>query len=271
MSISKLYESRCRKNELGELKPTFWKPEPLKGLPICFYSDVSKPSSDGIEIIRRLIGLALKLEVEAGELVLKGIKKELPKASPKLIPLLKSNAADESRHFRGFQLASEAYGDYGNDPTLTALRDEWLTYGDSSKSHPIHTAGLLELSVFLISLGVLRIVGNTELTNLSLAIAEDEFRHVNTNVAVSRGLGFWGRNSATEQALIDSTIEWVWGDGIDNAPSGLTLDNLKRFSRELVQNLESKEFDSMTWYSVHNLPFELSNSSMYQAREFADV
>jgi hypothetical protein len=267
MRIRDLYQSRCAVSPDGNLKPTFWKPQPLAYYPICFYASTDQLADESaIGLVQRLISIALKLEVEVGEFVLSGLKRELPKADKELPLLLKSNASDESRHFLGFKYASEVYGK-ADDSQLESLVSAWIELADSDKSHPIQIAGLLETSIFLIGLGLLRIVGSPSLTRLSLAVAEDEYRHVQTNVAVSSGLGFWNHHDSYTQELIDSTIEWMWGNGVNGVPDGISLQHLKRYSRELVAGLESRDFDSLTWYSTHHLPFELQNSYMYDSRE----
>src|SRR4028118_352459 len=102
--LRSLYQSRCKINEDGKPVPTFWQPTRLEADPMCVYGDRRNPTSlEWQGVVQRIIALALDLEVEVGGYVLQGLAKELPKADDSLIPLLKSNAADESRHFRGFQ------------------------------------------------------------------------------------------------------------------------------------------------------------------------
>lgn len=236
---------------------------------MCLYSSVNQTTNQAATaLVKRLITLALELEVEVGQFVIKGLKRELPQADKELIPLLKSNAADEARHFQGFQYAAETYG-YSNDKESEELSQAWVKLAESESTHPIHIAGLVEVSVFLISLGLLRIVGSPSLSKLAMEVAKDENRHVKTNQAVSGGLGLWGQPSRYQQDLIDTTLEWVWGEGLQgvSVPKQLNLDNLKKYSRELVTNLHSPEFDSLTRYSYHHLPFELPNDYLYTDRE----
>lgn len=267
MSIRDLYLSRCLISPEGTPVPTFWTPQVVDYYPICLYSSVDREADpQALKLVQRLITLALKLEVEVGTMVLQGLKRELPKADPELLPLLKSNAADEGRHYKGFKFASDTYGTV-DCPKLDSLVKDWLTLGDSDSTHPVHIAGLLEVSVFLISLGLLRIVGSPSLSRLAMAVAEDEFRHVQTNQAVSSGLGFWSTPSKPTQDLIDATLEWMWGEGVTGVPQGLSLPHLKQYSRELVADLASPQFDNLTWYSFHHLPFELPNEYMYAQRD----
>ncbi len=267
MSIRELYQSRCKVNSAGELVPTYWIPQAVDYYPICLYSSVDRVADpQAISLVQRLITLALRLEVEVGTMVVKGVRRHLPKADKELTPLLMSNASDEGRHYRGFQYAQTTYGSV-ECPKLDTLVTDWLALGDSANTHPVHIAGLLEVSVFLISLGLLRIVGSPSLSRLAMAVAEDEYRHVQTNVAVSSGLGYWGQPSSDTQGLIDATLEWMWGDGLDGVPKGLSLPHLKEYSRELVADMASPRFDNLTWYSFHHLPFELPNEYMYSLRD----
>jgi len=259
MSIRDLYLSRCQLVD-NQPKPVFWQPKPLQYHPVCLYSDTTKQGDALAEaMVRRLIGLGLELEIEVGTMVLSGLQQELPKADSELVLLLKSNSADEARHYNGFQYAKQTYG-CDTNAELQQLAKDWKA--ESDKQHPIHIAGVLEVGVFLISLGLLRIVGSPSLSRLAMAIAEDEFRHVQTNQAVSSGLGFWS-NASQHTNLIDATLDWIWGEGLNDAPQALTLDNLKRFSRELLTDLSCPEFDKLTWYSFHHLPFELANDYIY--------
>ena len=257
-AISELYKSRC--NSAG--KPTFWKPVPITTEPICYYSDSTRlANQDGYDMVRRIIGLGLDMEVNVGRYVIDGLAKDLPDGGPHLTPLLRSNAADEARHELGFKEASKSFG-RTNDKILSSLVDDWTREARLS-SNPIAVAGQLEVGVFLITLGLMRIVGTPGITRLAIKIAEDEYRHCQCNHAISNALGLWDKVNLD---LIDATIEWVYGQGLSEVPE-LKLDNLKRYSRELLQNLNSPEWDELTWYSFHHLPFELDNEYMYTERD----
>lgn len=258
-TISSLYHDRCKVVD-GKHIPTFWQPVALDPEPMCVYGDRRNPSSpEWQQVCQRIISLALDLEVEVGGYVLKGITKELPSADATLVPLLKSNAADESRHFRGFQYAQERYGSSGNAKLLSKL---WGIQTD--KQHPVAIAGILEAGVFLVSLGILRVFGGPALTKLSMAIAEDEFRHVCTNYAVAKALGAWSP-MRDNLDLVDATLEWIMGDFKGEGVWNLT--NMRRWSRELLHDQDSPEFDGLTWYTTHTPPFEVSNSHLYTYRE----
>lgn len=259
-SINELYTDRCYKVD-GRYVPHFWKPEPVEYFEPCLYGDTRKPANlDEIGILRRIIGIGLELEIEAGKMILAGLTKELPTADSALKPLLKSNAADESRHFKGFQNAAKTYG---SDTTgLQPIAKEWLALAD--RTHPIYVTAVLESSLFLVTLGLMRIAGSPSITRLSYKIAEDENRHAATNVVVSQALGLWDYPD-----LVESSLEWLFqGKCIRLANNRkLTLDDALRFSKELFYDLESPELDGISTYTTHHLPFELRNDYMYTERE----
>lgn len=256
--IEELYQSRCKNG-----KPTFWKPRPINFSPICYYSDSTKIADEsGIQMLQRIIGLGLNMEINVSRYVINGLTKELPNAGPALLLLLRSNAADEARHELGFKEAEKTYGSI-YDVELQNLVKAWND--ESAKSNnPIFVAGQLEVSVFLITLGLMRIVGSPGITELSFKIAEDEYRHIRTNHAISTALGLWNNFNLD---LIDATIEWVFGGGLLDFPE-LKKDDFLRYSRELLTDLRSPEFDGLTWYTFHRLPFELENNELYTEREY---
>ena len=257
-AIAELYQSRCKNG-----RPTFWKPKPISYHPICYYADTTKLADEsGINMLQRIIGLGLHMEINVSRYVVKGITKDLPDAGPALPLLLRSNAADETRHEQGFKEANKTYGSIYNEE-LQDLVQAWNDEATKS-SNPISVAGQLEVSVFLITLGLMRIVGSPGITELSFKIAEDENRHIVTNHAISTALGLWGNPNLN---LIDSTIEWVFGEGLLDFPE-LKLENFIRYSRELLTDLRSTEFDDLTWYTSHHLPFELENDELYTEREY---
>ncbi len=259
--ISELYESRCKDG-----KPTFWRPEAIPPQNICYYSDNTRLSDhNGLDMVRRIIGIGLDMEVNVGRYVISGLKKDLPDGGPHLTLLLRSNAADEARHEAGFKEANKVYG-RATDRQLQQLVSAWSDEANRA-SNPISVAGQLEVGVFLITLGLMRIVGNSGITRLAIKIAEDEYRHVQTNHAVSTALGLWGKPNLD---LIDSTLEWVFGAGLPELP-GITFDKLRRYSRELLWDLNSPGFDDLTWYSFHHLPFELDNSYLYTERDYGQA
>ena len=256
--ISELYFSRCKDG-----KPTFWRPEAVPLQHICYYSDNTRLSDhNGYDMVRRIIGIGLDMEVNVGRYVMNGLKKDLPDGGPHLTLLLRSNAADEARHEAGFKEANKVYG-RATDKQLRQLVSAWSDEANRS-SNPISVAGQLEVGVFLVTLGLMRIVGNSGITRLAIKIAEDEYRHVQTNHAISTALGLWGNPNLD---LIDSTLEWVFGLGLPELPN-ITFDKLRQYSRELLSDLNSPEFDDLTWYSFHHLPFELDNNYLYSERDY---
>ena len=256
--ISELYLSRCKDG-----KPTFWKPAPIPVQDICYYSDSTRlADNNGFDMVRRIIGIGLNMEVNVGRYVIAGLKKDLPDGGLHLDLLLRSNAADEARHEAGFKEANNTYGSV-TDNQLLQLVSAWSDEANRS-SNPISVAGQLEVGVFLITLGLMRIVGNSGITRLAIEIAKDEYRHVQTNHAISTALGLWDKPNL---GLIDSTLEWVFGAGLPELPD-ITFDKIRQYSRELLSDLNSPEFDNLTWYSFHHLPFELDNNYLYSERDY---
>lgn len=257
-AIAELYQSRCKNG-----KPTFWKPKPISYSPICYYSDTTQVADEsGKNLLKRIIGLGLHMEINVSRYVMNGITKDLPNAGSALPLLLRSNAADEARHELGFKEASKTFGSiYDNE--LQSLVQSWNEESKKS-SNPISVAGQLEVSVFLITLGLMRIVGTPGITELSFKIAEDEYRHIRTNHAIANALNLWKNPNLN---LIDSTIEWVFGEGLYDFPE-LKKDDFLRYSRELLNDLCSPDFDNLTWYTFHHLPFELENDELYTEREY---
>lgn len=260
-TIQSLYADRCHLNQDGELVPMFWKPQALEDEPMCVYGDRSNPTPEPWQqVVKRAISLALGLEIEVGNYVIRGLAKELPGSSdPALVPLLRSNASDEARHYRGFLYAQERYGAAGNPEELVKAWGELANF-----QHPVAVAGILEAGVFLVSLGLIRVFGGPAMTKLSISVAEDEFRHVCTNYAVSKALGAW--DVSKYLPLVESTLEWLLG-GADDTSGTWTMVNLKRWSRELMVDQDSPEFDGLTWFSTHTPPFEVDNNYLYTYRE----
>lgn len=266
--FEKLYVSRCHKvdrNGQSVYVPHFWKPEPLKEYPLTYFNDVRFPVTD-VEtgIIKRIIALGVKLEIEVGELINEVTKRVLPFQDASLKLLLKSNAADESRHYQGFVYAKDIYGMDTED--LAPIIEAWLDMGD--KEHPVAVAALMETSLFLVTLGFMRLFGSPSLTRLALKVAEDEFRHVQINSALAKHMGYWKYSDLTKD-----TLEWLFKGQKVKLPNNhdIDLDKAIQYSTELFNDLHSPELDKLTNIPQFNAPFELSNSYNYTSRELQTV
>lgn len=263
-TYAELYNKRC---EAG--KPTFWIPQPLRNVSPCLFGDDTLPvhaewNTQGA--LQRCIALALQLEMPVGEWVGSFTKTEKSSLSPELHTLLLSNIKDETYHYKGFEYAATAF------PIPCDILKESVLIGkawNDDASPTLVKAGFAEMGVFMISLAILRLLGGTELANLSQKVAEDESRHVATNRAALRDLGYSPAiPSASIQNLINDTLEWMVGDlsvkGDDlDEDYNFDLDFLMESSRELVQEGIAKRLNNLLDYQVHALPFEVSNESLY--------
>jgi len=251
-SIAQLYRSRCN----GDGKPLFWIPRPVRNMPHSLFADSRRPCTEANDVVKRCIGAALVLEIPVGEFV--SAQKVMPSADAVLRKLLMSNVSDEARHLKAFEYADEEYGS-------TAMPAEVLSAWEAAaqSGHPIAVAAALELGVFLCTLGVLRLVGGPSLSSLAVRVAEDEFRHVATNTAICDALGidlmdYWD--------LVYFTLETIVGCDVDIPLAGgvrLNLQWIVAQARQLLEQREARELDSLTRIAVHRLPFEVGNEELY--------
>lgn len=255
-----LYDSRCVKK--GEkLVPAFWKPQPIESTPLTLFADDTCPVDPawGCEVvIERIIALGLCCEIPVGEFV-KNANRDL--ADPILPTLLRSHVADEAAHDLGFRLAADAYP-VGDDVAVQArdIAGRWR----SVASHPIVPAAALEVGVFLVSLGAMRLFGGNSLSHMAAQIAKDEYRHVAVNMAVMRGFGL----DFTDEilSLIRSTVAWVFnGLNIPESDTGILVNRefFLRASNELVVTGSARDLDDLINYTDYTAAFEVSNANLY--------
>lgn len=269
-TLTDLYTSRCVKTEKG-YTPHFWKPMELKRKPLCLFGDETKTFTpeterDVLGIMRRLIALGLDLEIPVGQFVLEQTRGEYPDA-PYVKELLKSAVADEARHEQGFKFAATAYGlpDQESIDKSTALKDTWVAL--SNKYQPLAVAAALEQEVFLVTLGLMRILGGSSLNDLAIQIAKDESRHVATNRAISKWLGVTFDKDIEE--AVDATLDYALnGFSLKVSPSlTVNTDFCIKSSRELRETGTAKKLDQFTRIASHRMPFELSNKALYTSRQ----
>jgi hypothetical protein len=261
-TFAQLYTDRCYEKE-GKLIPHYWKPSEILNEPPCLFADESSPidSNWGVEsVISRVLALGLHLELPVGEFIAEASKQDLPQ-DPILAKLLKSNIADEARHYRGFELASEVYPiapmDLVEAKIVTA---EW----QSINCHAIEAAQALETGVFLATLGFLRLAGGKSLCKMASQIARDEYRHVATNRGILVALdyplmpNFWG--------TVENTLLWLFdGLNIPKSATGMKVDCdfFVNSGKSLLLTGEARKLDDLVGFVHHNLPFEISNSELY--------
>jgi hypothetical protein len=257
-----LYADRCDLKE-GKLIPHFWKPKEIPYAQPCLFGDERSPCEPDWNVDRvlsRILALGLKLELPVGEFIAEASKNDLP-AAPTLAKLLKTNIADEAAHYRGFELARESYNvapmDLVEAQVITA---EW----QSINCHAIEAAQALETGVFLATLGFLRLAGGKSLCNMAGQIARDEYRHVATNRGILAALGyplmpdFW--------SVVQDSLAWVFeGLNIPKSKTGMKVDSdfFIKSGKSLLQTGEARQLDDLVGFVHHNLPFEISNSELY--------
>lgn len=263
-TLQDLYAARCTKSETGKLTPHFWQPMASPKRPLCLLADEHRQidSPEAELSIKRMIALGLELEIDVGKFVLEQSRGEVPDA-PFVKELLKSAVADEARHELGFRYAADSYG-VADVAEAKELRNKWVAMAD--KYQPLAVAGVLEQEVFLVTLGIMRLVGGAGLNDLAIRIAEDESRHVATNRAITKWLGVEFNKDVTD--LVDETLHFAIA-GLDIAVTdklSLNYDFAVSASRELRDTGTARKLDRATRVAVHRMPFEVANKSLYSSR-----
>lgn len=261
-----LYVSRCATVD-GKLVPHFWQPMAMQGKKFCLFADERRPlhQPEVQASMQRLIALGLRLEIPVGQFIREQSKREVPKELY-VKELLQSATADEARHDQGFRFAKDVYGLPSEADLAKAddLTKTWIAL--SNKYQPLAIAGVLEQQVFLVTLGLMRIVGGPELNDLAMQIAKDESRHVATNRAITDWLGVeFGKD--VEQA-VDETLDFACAGMSIKLTNRLTLDYdfCVKSSRSLLATGLAPELDKVTRIAQIKMPFELSNTALYTTR-----
>lgn len=231
----------------GKRVPTFWNPQPIEG------------SADNVnlDLVARLVALGLNLELPVGELVSQQLKR-IPSLNQGVAGLvLKSAIADEARHHLGFVFARDWLTDQGVEVPLEQAASfrrelESLTYS------PITIAGLLEVTLFLPFLALLRLEGGLPFNQLALGINTDEQRHTIVNAGISELLRDPIPTCHQFDPIRESVLEWV-GEATTNR------ELLFQASRELKENLDSPSLNKLSQVAAVAFvaPFENSNGVTY--------
>lgn len=267
-TIEQVYLERCYLGEHGRPVPHYWEAKAFPHTPFTLWGDdrLLVHRDWGVwETIELIIASQLELEIPVGDFVLEAVRKDLP-AGKIWKPLLKSNSADEHRHLQGFEFAEAVY------PVSQEARDKCVAiaarWRDAQKRyHPLLVPMVLEVGVFLVSLGILRIVGGRALMNLAAQIARDEGRHTTTNVTALLELGIDPYHPPKElDDLRRDTLE-VLVEQIDvperEVGDRLNLDFLIRASDELIYTGDAEDFTDMSFVVDRHLPFEIDNNQLY--------
>ncbi len=262
-TFSELYADRCYVNQQGDLKPHFWKPQPIERTDFTLFADetmVCEESWGVSQVCDRILALGLHLEIPVGEFVNQASKRDLPQDAV-MHNLLKSNIADEAVHYKGFVNAVESY-----NTTWASLKDaaNCAEHWQNLTCHPIEAAQALETGIFLDTLGFLRLAGGKSLVEMASQIARDEYRHVATNRGILAALGypmmpdFWN--------LVEETLSWVFeGLNIPKSAVGIKIDTgfFVNAGRSLLTTGEARQLDDLVNYAAHKLPFEIGNAKLY--------
>lgn len=254
----------------------FWQPLPLDKEPFTLFGMNSQPVRPrvwGVEkTVERIIALGLVLELPVGQWVMTARtaekKNEESKFNSDILELLASNIKDEHGHAKGFTYAEEAY------PVSAEIKKEADTLAQKWLDLDVDTlwkAAVGEAGIFLGTLGCLRLFGGKSLFKMADAIAQDEARHVKTNMSLLNLLGFDTSEAGTPQSLKDlweETVRWVYQDlKIPGSEvyqlEDVDLNYMLRVSKEMLFNFGSKDFEKLVTIYQHNLPFEIGNEVLY--------
>lgn len=252
---AQLYSSRCYGEE-GSLKPHWWNPQPISEFRPQLFSVEDIQDEEVDKSLKKLIALGLELELPVGDFIRQASKRDLPK-SQYMSKLLKSNIRDEAAHYKGFKYANDII----NTPYIEEaklIREEW----ESMPSHPIELARHLEVGVFLVTLGYMRIVGGSSLNHMAEEISRDESRHVSTNTQIVNDLGLKSDLLKHSNKIID----WIFDGSFSHPMLGysLTKDFFLQESKSLViGGIAPRLQELIECCGAYVPPFETSNSDIY--------
>jgi hypothetical protein len=248
VSFKYLYEKRCRDG-----KPYYWKPQEIIKMPLL--------EEGATDQIGATLAAAELLEVDVQEYIsetFRNDERSSGRISPTAKKLLLSNIADESVHATQFRKASETYG-YKDADWIVAdsISQEWL----DAPGHPLQKAALLEIGVFVAcSLPLLLRFGSNSLGWVAKMVAEDEQRHVATNLGILTQLGYDPFDYPAELTkLRESTVAWLTQDLKINE---INQDWFLKRSEEMATQGFSEELQRFTSMSRDVMPFEVSNKTL---------
>ncbi|MEM0337973.1 MAG: hypothetical protein QW683_08670 [Candidatus Caldarchaeum sp.] len=231
----------------GKRVPTFWNPQPLEG----------DTTGVNLELMAKLVALGLNLELPVGELVSQQLKR-VPGLNVGVAGLvLRSAIADEARHHKGFTYAASYLRAHGVEIPLSEA-ESFRKELDGLPYSPITVAGLLEVTLFLPFLAMMRLEGGRPFNHLALGINTDEQRHTVVNAGISEALGDPIHTCARFHPIRESVLEWV-GKSTEHT------DLLYRASRELFESQDSPSLNKLAQVAsvAFVAPFENANGITY--------
>lgn len=272
--IEGLYRDRCVEKN-GELKPHFWEPPKPRKDPFSLWGtdDLMVKEEWNIDkLMSRLIAIGLNLELPVADFIQSGIKRDLPSDNKPLTTLLlRSNAADEARHYKGFQGLKSIYGvDQEDLEEANRITSVWESH--MSIEYPLMISQLIEIGAFLIELGLMRLFGGKYVSEIAYGISTDEIRHVATARTVCSKLGYGPskpsrRLTNTLNETLDFMLEPLTNiEAKDELGLNPNKDFLLKCSKEFVERGFSREFNNLVTYFESSSLLEMRND-YYNDRE----
>lgn len=257
--------STLLKNRLGpDGKPKYWKPIDLDHTPILNNESTVKRvigNSEELEIdVRHYISQTWKLI--GGNVNMIKHNTNNSKVSNTLAKLVLSNIADESVHAHQLRKLRKTY-DIDSDSTLS---DMW----ENLDEDPINKAAAIEVGVFMgASLPIMLRCGGLNVSWVSARIAEDERRHVSTNLGLINTYKDPFDISDKLLSLVKDTVAYLT-EGF-NLPPGhpqgldesINTDWFINQSRELMTTGKSGKLSSWSNFYRYTPPFEMTNKKAY--------
>ena len=176
-----------------------WAPSPITPVAIDPFSEVSGEYA----AIQRCIALALVLEVPVGDLAIDGSML----VGEGVAAALLDNANDEVIHYKAFQEAAKAYG-VSEAMVAGAQKFQDKLMKLAADHPPVLLAGYMELTVFFVTLAMLRKYGSPELKAMVQYVSRDEATHVRVNYHLIDTLEL-GDPPAMANLLRQQIIEWL--------------------------------------------------------------
>ena len=230
-------------------KKTDWSPS------IIPFQTPTELTAQRYGVIQRCIALALVLEIPVGDYALEGI---LELDDPLFELALQSNAYDEVIHLKAFQEAAKAYG---VKEELVKEAEQICNAFLSIDAHPVYAAGYLELSLFFVTLTMLRKFGASLIKTLSRDVSRDESVHVKTNWHIIDEMGL-GTSSLVDRQLNKNrhdTVAWLVGNLQDKRFG------LKYWINQSDQLIQTRQAEGLEWTAAAVMPafFEMEPLSKY--------
>lgn len=154
-----------------------------------------------LDCLKRLTALALRLELQVGDWVTSA----LPTVPDSARYALCHNAQDEITHDQAFNNMAEGLGGI---PEKYLQEAEYMRQMVQEMNHPLMMTAYLELSVFFVTLTMMREYGNHSIKLLMSDIARDEAAHVRLHWHLSDQMGL--KPTAQMDKARQEIITWLY-------------------------------------------------------------